>query len=140
MEIYDINPEADSRLANLSTRGFVETGNYVMIGGFIVGGASGNTNVVLRGIGPSLAQYGLTNILTDPMLELRDSNGILLGSNNDWNDNPTQASELISRGLAPPDQHESGIFASLPSGAFTAILTGQNAGTGIGLVEIYNLE
>ena len=139
VEIYDTNQEADSQLANISTRGFVQTGNNVMIGGFILGGSSNNTRIVVRGIGPSLALIGLNPVLVDPTLELRDSFGTLLVSNDDWQDDPASASQLTSRGLAPHNPDESGIFAPLPPGAFTAILAGDNGGTGIGLIEIYNV-
>ena len=139
VEIYDTDQAADSQLANLSTRGFVQAGDNVMIGGFILGGNSSNTQVAVRGIGPSLALIGLNPVLADPTLELRDSNGALLISNNDWQDDPDQAAQLSAHGLAPQDPNESGIFASLPPGAFTAILAGNSGGTGIGLVEIYNV-
>ena len=141
VEIYDTNQAADSQLANISTRGFVQTGDNVMIGGFILGGSNQNTGVVVRGIGPSLAQFfGLSPVLADPTLELRDSNGALLISNDDWQDDPASAAQLSALGLAPQDPKESGIFVSLPPGAFTAILAGKNGGTGIGLVEIYNVH
>jgi hypothetical protein len=138
VEIYDTNPGVDSQLANLSTRGFVLTGSNVMIGGFILGGNS-NSPVAVRGIGPSLSSLGLSPVLTDPTVELRDSNGALLVSNDNWQDDPISAFQLFSRGLALQDSNESGIYASLPPGAFTAILAGKNGGTGIGLVEIYSL-
>ena len=140
LEVYDNNQAADSQLANISTRGFVQTGNNVMIGGFILGGTHQNTGIVVRGIGPSLAQFGLNPLLADPTLELRDSNGALLVANDEWQDDPVQAAQLTARGLAPQDPRESGIFVSLPAGAFTAILAGKDGGTGIGLVEIYNVH
>jgi hypothetical protein len=140
VEIYDTNRAADSQLANISTRGFVQTGNNVMIGGFILGGGSNNTQVAVRGIGPSLAQFGLSPVLVDPTLELRDSNGMLLIANDNWQDDSVSAAQLTAHGLAPQDPKESGIFASLPPGAFTAILAGKNGGTGIGLIEIYNVH
>ena len=139
-EVYDVDSAGASRLANISTRGLVQTGDKVMIGGFILGGGSDNSNIVLRGIGPSLSQFGLTNLLMDPTLELRDANGSMLSSNNNWQDDPAQAAELTARGLAPTDSNESGIFASGPPGAFTVILAGDGGGTGIGLVEIYALQ
>ena len=139
VEIYDTNQATDSQLANISTRGFVQTGTNVMIGGFILGGGN-NTEVVVRGIGPSLAQVGLSNVLADPTLELRNSNGALLISNDNWQDDPTSAAQLTAHGLAPQNSLESGIFSSLPPGAFTAILAGKDGGTGIGLVEIYNVH
>jgi hypothetical protein len=140
LEVYDTNRAANSQLANISTRGFVQTGNNVMIGGFILGGSNQNTGIVVRGLGPSLAQFGLSPVLSDPTLELHDANGVLLMSNDDWQDNSVQAAQLSARGLAPPDPKESGIFMSLPPGTFTAILAGKNGGTGIGLVEIYNVH
>ena len=140
LEVYDTDQGADSQLANISTRGFVQTGNNVMIGGFILGDSSGGTSVAVRGIGPSLSQFGLSNVLADPTLELRDSNGMLLISNDNWQDDSASAAQLTARGLAPQNSLESGIFASLPAGTFTAILAGKNGGTGIGLVEIYNVQ
>jgi hypothetical protein len=111
----------------------------VMIGGFILGGSSANAQVAVRGIGPSLSQFGLSNVLADPTLELRDSNGALLISNDNWQENPSSAGQLIQHNLALQDFHESGIFTTLPPGAFTAILAGKNDGIGLGLVEIYNI-
>ena len=140
VEIYDTNQAANSQLANISTRGFVQTGDNVMIGGFILGGSSGSTSVAARGIGPSLSQSGLSNVLADPTLELRDGNGALLISNDNWQDDPVSAAQLTAHGLAPRNTLESGIFSSLPPGAFTAILAGKDGGTGIGLVEIYNVH
>jgi hypothetical protein len=140
VEVYDIDQATNSHLANISTRGLVQTGDDVMIGGFIMGGSSQTTEVAIRGIGPSLAQFGLTNLLADPNLELRDSNGALITSNNDWQDDPISAAELTAHNLAPQNSLESGIFATLPPGTFTAILAGNNNGVGIGLVEIYNVQ
>jgi hypothetical protein len=129
-----------AELANMSTRGFVELDDNVMIGGFVLGGGIGSTSVVVRGIGPSLAQFGLNPLLADPTLELYDGNGTLLISNNDWQDNPAQASLLDAFGLAPQNARESAVVMSLPPGAFTAILAGSDRGTGIGLVELYNVH
>jgi hypothetical protein len=140
VEIYDTNQGADSQLANISTRGFVQTGDNVMIGGFILGGSGAGATVAVRGIGPSLGQSGLSNVLADPTLELRDSNGAILVSNDNWQDDLISAAQLTAHGLAPQDSLESGIFASLPPGAFTAILAGSNNGVGLGLVEIYNVQ
>jgi len=142
VEIYDANQAANSQLANISTRGFVETGDNVMIGGFILGGpqAGSNTQVAVRGIGPSLALIGLNPVLADPSLALHDGNGALLISNDDWQDDPVSASQLALHSLAPQDFKEPGIFISLPPGPYTAILSGNNGGTGIGLVEIYNVH
>ena len=140
VEVYDNNAAADSELANISTRGFVQLGPNVMIGGFILGNNTDPTHIAIRGIGPSLSQFGLTNLLADPTLTLHDENGTILISNDDWTDDPVTATELTTRGLAPQHPKESGIFTLLPPGPFTAILGGKNGGIGIGLVEIYNLK
>jgi hypothetical protein len=140
VEVYDTNGAADSQLANISTRGFVQTAENVMIGGFILGGSPNDTRVALRGIGPSLAQFGLNPVLADPTLELHDSNGTTLVTNDNWQDDPVSAALLSANGFALSDSKESGIFTSLPPGQFTAILAGKNGGIGIGLVEIYNLR
>ena len=139
VEVYDGNQAAAAQLANISTRAFVQGGSNVMIGGFILGGGN-STQVAVRGMGPSLSQAGLSPVLADPALELHDSNGNLLVTNDDWQSDATAAAQLGARGLAPQDAKESAIFTSLPAGAFTAILAGKNGGTGLGLVEIYNLQ
>jgi len=139
VEIYDTNGAADAQLANISTRGFVLAGNNVMIGGFILGG-NNNTQVAARGIGPSLAQFGLNPVLADPTLELHDSNGATLATNDNWLSDPVSATQLTAKGLGLSDPKEAGIFTSLPPGAFTVILAGKDGGIGIGLVEIYNLK
>jgi uncharacterized delta-60 repeat protein len=138
IEVYDLNPSAVSKLANISTRAFVSTGDNIVIAGFILGHNSGVDRIVARGIGPSLTAFGVPNALADPTLELRDGNGTLLIANNDWQDNPVQAAELIAAGLAPTNPLESGIAATLSPGLYTALLAGLNNGTGIGLVEVYD--
>ena len=140
VEAYDNNQALDSQLANISTRGFVQSGSNVMIGGFILGGSSNTTRIALRGIGPSLAQFGLNPVLADPTLELHNVNGTTLIANDNWTDDPVSAAQLSTNGLALSDPKESGIFTSLPAGQFTAILAGKSGGTGIGLIEVYNLK
>jgi hypothetical protein len=140
VEVYDTNGTADAQLANISTRGFVRTAENVMIGGFILGGNPNSTQVALRGIGPSLEQFGLSPVLADPVLELHDGNGTTLVTNDDWLDDPISAAQLTAAGFPLPNPKESGIFTSLPPGQFTAILAGKNGGIGIGLVEIYNVR
>ena len=139
VEAYDLDPTAASKLGNISTRAFVGTGADIMIAGFILGGNSEDTNVILRGIGPSLSQLGVPNALADPTLELRDSNGTLIWQNNDWQDDPAQAALISAAGLAPTSDLESGIFTTLSPGQYTALLAGLNNGTGVGLIEAYNL-
>jgi hypothetical protein len=141
IEVYDLDQEALSSLANISTRAFVSTGDNIVIAGFALGNGDGEDNlIVVRGIGPSLTAVGVSNALADPTLELRDGNGVLLVANNDWQDDPAQAAELTAAGLAPTNNLESGIAANLPPGAYTALLAGLNNGTGVGLVEVYNLD
>jgi hypothetical protein len=138
VEIYDLDQGAASKLGNLSTRAFVSTGDNIVIAGFVLGGNSNNDRIVVRGIGPSLTGVGIANALTDPTLELRDSNGTLLMANNDWQENAAQAAELTAAGLAPTHQLESGIAATLAPGPYTALLAERNNGAGIGLVEVYD--
>jgi CSLREA domain-containing protein len=140
IEVYDNSQGVDSQLANISTRGFVQNGSNVMIGGFILGGGQPDARVALRGIGPSLSQFGLKNVLADPTLELHDANGATLVANDDWTDDPASAALLTANGLGLSNAKESGIFTSLPAGQFTAILAGKDGGVGIGLVEIYNVK
>ena len=138
VEVYDLNQAADSKLVNLSTRAFVSTGADIVIAGFILGGHSGGDTVVVRGIGPSLAALGVPGALANPTLELRDPNAALLVANNDWQDNPVHAAALTAAGLALTNPLESGIAATLPPGLYTALLAGQNNGTGVGLIEVYD--
>jgi len=138
VEAYDLAQAADSKLANISTRGLVQTGNDVMIGGFIVGGAGqGNTRVIVRAIGPSLAAAGVPNPLSNPILEIHDANGILLRLNDDWRE--CQEAEIIATTLQPSNDNESAVLGTLTPGAYTAIVRGQNDGTGVGLVEVFNI-
>ena len=138
VEVYDLNTASASKLANLSTRALVGTGSNVVIAGFILGNQQGNDRIVVRGLGPSLSQFGVPNSLQDPTLELRDQNGSLIRSDNDWQDDPVQAAQITAAGLAPSNPKESAIAATLPPGLYTAILAGVNNGTGIGLVEVYD--
>jgi uncharacterized repeat protein (TIGR01451 family) len=138
VEVYDLSQAVLAKLANISTRAFVSTGDNIVIAGFVLGNHSGSDRIVVRGIGPSLAALGVSNTLADPTLELRDSNGALLMANNDWQENAAQAAELTAAGLAPTNPLESGIAATLAPGAYTALLAGLNNGAGIGLVEVYD--
>ena len=138
VEAYDLSQAVPAQLANISTRAFVSTGDNVVIAGFILGHNSGADRIAVRGIGPSLTAAGVPDALADPLLELRDSNGALLIANNDWQDNPAQAAELMAAGLAPTNPLESGIATTLPPGLYSAVLAGLNNGTGVGLVEVYD--
>jgi hypothetical protein len=135
VEAYDLDPIQSSKLANISTRGLIQTGDNVMIGGFILGGGTGATKVLVRGIGPSLGAFGITNPLVDPMLELHDSNGALIDSNDDWR---TNQALIQATGLQPTNDAESALLLSNPApGAYTVVLRGKNNGTGVGVVEAY---
>jgi hypothetical protein len=138
VEVYDVSQGVAAKLGNISTRAFVSTGGNIVIAGFILGSHNDTDRIVVRGIGPSLIASGVTNALANPTLELRDNNGAVLFANNDWQDNPAQAAELTAAGLAPTNQLESGIAATLPAGHYTVLLSGVNNGTGIGLVEVYD--
>lgn len=139
LEVYDVDRASTSRLANISGRASVQTGTNVLISGFIVGQNIGAAKVIVRGMGPSLAQSGITNPLADPTLELRDNNGALVIGNDNWQDDTNQAAQISASGLAPGNAQEAAIATSLVPGTYTAIVAGKNAGTGVGLVEVYNL-
>jgi hypothetical protein len=140
VEIYDLD-QSTGKLANMSTRAFCSTGGDIIIAGLILGNNAGPDSVVLRGIGPSLAAAGLpaATLLANPTLELRDGDGTLLFSNNDWQDNAAQAALITGAGLAPSNNLEAAIFATLPPGLYTVLMAGLNNTTGNGLVEVYDL-
>lgn len=138
VEVYDLDKTTESQLANISTRAEVRTGNDVMIGGLILGGGGGTTTVLVRGLGPSLTQFGVTGALSNPTLSLYDANGNFLATNNNWQD--VQTSEIEAAGLAPSNELESVILKTLGPGAYTAILSGKNGVTGVALLEVYRLQ
>ena len=141
VEVYDTNGRPTSQLANISTRGFVRTGEQRHDRRLHSRRETATTpGSSCAGSDRRSAQFGLTPVLADPTLELRDSNGALLISNDNWQDDPASAAQLTADGFALSDPKESGIFTSLPPGQFTAILAGKNGGIGIGLVEIYNVQ
>jgi hypothetical protein len=136
-ELYDLHTTG-GRAGNVSTRGQVGAGGSVLIGGFIIGGSQ-SKQVIVRALGPSLANSGVGNALTDPSLELHSANGTTLQSNNNWQEGP-DANNISSRGFAPSDARESALLATLGPGSYTAIVQGVNGVTGIGLVEVYDLS
>ena len=127
-----------SHFANISTRMDVGTGNNVMIAGFIVSGSQSKT-IIVRALGPTLGSYGVANALNDPMLELHDSSGATIATNDDWQTG-SQASQISSSGYAPANSNEPALIATLPAGAYTAIVRGYNNSTGVALVEVYELD
>ncbi len=146
VEVYDLRPSLDPILGNISTRSLVQTGDNVMIGGFIIQGPQPK-NVIIRAIGPELSQYGVPNPLADPTLELHDGNGALIGRNDNWQTTiiggiitSNQVQAIQNSGHAPGDPSESAIIANLPPGNYTAIVRGVSNTTGVALVEVYDLD
>jgi uncharacterized delta-60 repeat protein len=136
-EVYDLDPLVDSKLANVATRGFVETGDNVMIGGAILRGTV-SERVLFRAIGPSLTNFGISNAMADPTLELYDGNGGLLAINYNWRDD--QEAEIAATGIPPSNDLESAIVRDLAPGNYTAIVRGLNNATGVALIEAYDVE
>lgn len=139
VEAYDGDVAVDRRLVNLSTRGVAETGDNVLIGGFIAGIGNGPTNVVVRAIGPSLATRGVPDALQDPTVELINQNGEVIVSNDDFGSSPQRA-DIESRGLAPEDGREAAVFQAVNPGNYTAIVRGKGEATGTALVEVYDVQ
>jgi uncharacterized delta-60 repeat protein len=137
-EIYDVDPSVNAQATNLSGRGFVGTGNDVLIGGIIVGGPTGSMQrVLVRALGPSLGSAGVASPLANPTLSLRDANGNVIANNDNWQD--SQQADIAATGKAPPNTKESAILALLAPGKYTAIVAGKNGTTGVGLIEFYSL-
>jgi hypothetical protein len=134
-ELYDLD-SASARISNISTRGEVGTASDVMIGGFIIGGNL-PTKVIARALGPSLAQAGVMNALPDPVLELYNSEGSLIFSNDDWQS--SQEVQINATGIPPTDDREAAIVATLSPGGYTALVRDANGASGVALVEVYNL-
>ncbi|MEY2497156.1 MAG: hypothetical protein QOD12_712 [Verrucomicrobiota bacterium] len=137
VEVYDLEENAQSKLGNISTRGFVGAGDNVMIGGTIVTGPD-SARVVFRAIGPSLATAGIANPLSNPQLGLFNGNGTAIASNNDWK--ASQQNTIAATGLAPANDLESAVVADLAPGNYTAIVSGVGGATGVALVEAYHLQ
>ena len=146
VEVYDLNAAATSSLGNISTRSFVQTSDNVMIGGFIVQG-TGPKRVIIRAIGPELTQFGITNPLANPILELHDGTGAVIATNDDWQTTiiggiitTSQVADIQGSGHAPTAPSESAIIATLAPGNYTAIVRGVSNTTGVALVEVYDLH
>lgn len=143
MQTFDVTVVTNPvHLANISTRASVGVGDDALIGGFILGGDTPK-RVVVRALGPSLADFGLTNFLADPTLELHDNSGVTIATNDNWQD-AANSQEVIDANLAPTQPNESAILTTLPASSdgtgYTAIVRGANNGSGIGLVEVYDLD
>jgi hypothetical protein len=129
--------QVPGKTLNFSTRATVGTGENTLIGGFIITGNAPKT-VIIRALGPSLTQYGVQNALTDPTLTLYDHTGVVLTTNDNWKD--TQQTDIAATGLQPSNDLESAIVQTLPPGSYTAMMNGKNGATGVGLVEVYDLD
>ena len=146
VEVYDLGSAANSELGNISTRGLVGHNNDLMIGGLIVGGgdSDGKATVLFRAIGPSLASSGVQGPLSDPVLELHNSDGTTIATNDNWKINDqsqqSQESQIKSTTVQPANDLESAIVATLSPGNYTAVVQGKNGATGVGVVEAYNLH
>ena len=145
-QIFSVTDLGSTRLGNISTRSFVQTGENVMIGGFIVQG-TGPKRVIIRAIGPELTQYGISNALGNPTLELHNRAGAVIASNDNWQTTilggiitSSQVSDIQNSGHAPTAASESAIIANLQPGNYTAVVRGVNSTTGVGLVEVYDLN
>ena len=138
IEVYDLAPDSESKLANLSTRGFVGTQDNVLIGGFIVGGTDNFSKVIIRALGPSLSSLGVSDALGDPLLELHDANGGLIEVNDSWLQ--TQEIDLEAAGLAPSDAREAATLLWLTTGNYTVVVRGADGGSGVGIVEMYPVQ
>jgi hypothetical protein len=146
VEVYNLSLETNSILGNISSRSFVQTGDNVIIGGFVVQGTEPK-RVIIRAIGPELTQYGVPDALANPTLELYDGTGALIASNNNWATTiiggiitANQVRDIQKSGHVPGDPLDSAIIADLPAGSYTAIVRGVNNMTGVALVEVYGLD
>jgi hypothetical protein len=145
VEVYDLDQTTNSKLANISTRGFVDTGSNVMIGGLIVsgGGGGGNARVIARAIGPSLTAVGVPGALSDPNLELHNTSGAIIASNDNWKlrpDGSSQQGEIEATGLPPTNNREAALVQNLAPGNYTVIVRGTNNTSGVAVVEAYTLQ
>jgi len=138
VELYDLSPQSNSTLKNMSTRGSVGTADDVLISGFIVGDVDSAT-VIVRALGPSLTSSGVNGVLSNPTLTIYDSTGTAIATNDNWQDN-VNAIDVQRNGLAPPNPSESALVLHLPAGTYTAIVRGADGGTGVGLAEVYTLH
>jgi hypothetical protein len=143
VEIYDLNAGTQSQLANMSTRGYTERGDNALIGGVIIGGGTGSTDILIRALGPSLSKSGVVATLENPYLGLTTQAGVGIDGNDDWRMSPNQAA-IQATGMPPSDDRESAIVRTLAPGAYTALVfpTSSSGGTrsGVGLVEFYRLR
>lgn len=137
-DINDHSKGLSSNILNVTGRGIVQDSDNPLIGGLRIEG-QGDANLVIRALGPSLSSAGTEQVLSDPVLELRDSNGSLISLNDNWEDKDDQASQITAKGLAPTSPAEAAIVVSLSAGKYTALIRGKNNQTGVASLEAYKL-
>jgi len=141
VEAFDLDPAAASKLGNISTRGFVDVDDNVMIAGLIAGPSNGTSlKILVRALGPTLSDFGVPGALANPTLDLVNPSGTVIRSNNDWKDDPQQRPLIEAAGLAPSHDEEAALVETVTPGAYTAVVRGSNQTTGVGLVEVYNIQ
>ena len=140
VEAFDLDQAAASKLGNISTRGFVDVDDNVMIAGLIAGPGNGTSlKILVRALGPTLSDFGVAGALANPTLDLVNSSGTVIRSNDNWKDDPQQRAAIEAAGLAPSHDEEAALVETVAPGAYTAIVRGSNRATGVGLVEAYNI-
>jgi len=140
VDAFDLDPAAASKLGNISTRGFVDVDDNVMIAGLIAGPSNGTSlKVLVRALGPTLSDFGVAGALANPTLDLVNSNGTVIRSNNNWKDDSQQRTQIESAGLAPNHDEEAALVETVAPGAYTAVVRGSGQTTGVGLVEAYHI-
>ncbi|MFZ1220181.1 MAG: hypothetical protein WAO00_12870 [Chthoniobacterales bacterium] len=140
VEVYDLDQGAASKLGNISTRGFVDVGDNVMIAGLIAGPGNGGTlKILVRALGPTLADFGVPGALANSTLDLVNSSGTVIRTNDNWQDDAQQSAQIQAAGLAPSHAVEAALVETLPPGQYTAVVRGNSGTTGVGLVEAYNI-
>jgi hypothetical protein len=141
VEAFDLDQAAASKLGNISTRGFVDVDDNVMIAGLIVSPSNGtSTKILVRALGPTLGDFGVPGALANPTVDLVNSSGTIIRSNNDWKDDTQQRALIEAAGLAPNHDEEAALVETIAPGAYTAIVRGNSRATGVGLVEAYNIQ
>jgi hypothetical protein len=139
VEAFDLEPGTASKLGNISTRGFVDVDDNVMIAGLIVSPSNGTgTKILVRALGPTLGDFGVQGSLANPTLELVNSSGTVIRSNDNWKSD--QRSEIEAASLAPTHDEEAALVQTIPPGAYTAVVRGNDRTTGVGLVEVYHIQ
>ncbi|MFZ1220439.1 MAG: hypothetical protein WAO00_14180 [Chthoniobacterales bacterium] len=141
VEAFDLDQAAASKLGNISTRGFVDVDDNLMIAGLIVSPSNGTgTKVLVRALGPTLGDFGVPNALGNPTLDLVNSSGTVIRSDDNWQDDSSQRALIEAAGLAPNHDEEAALVETVAPGAYTAVVRGNNRTTGVGLVEVYNIQ